>query len=93
MIVGVLKVSLLLRESHSLKDKRRVLRSIKDRVRNRLNAAISEVASQDLHQRADLAVVTVSTDRSRAEAVLTDALSIVDRAAAAERFDTELEFF
>jgi uncharacterized protein YlxP (DUF503 family) len=93
MIVGVLRVSLLLRESHSLKDKRRVLKSIKDRVRNRLNAAISEVASQDLHQRADLAVVTVSPDRSRVEEVLSDALKVIDRAPAAERFHTETEFF
>ena len=93
MIVGVLKVSLLLRESHSLKDKRRVVKSIKDRVRNRLNAAIAEVASQDLHQRADLGIVTVSPDRERAEEVLTDALSIIDRAAAAERFHTDLEYF
>jgi uncharacterized protein YlxP (DUF503 family) len=93
MIVGVLKVSLLLRESHSLKDKRRVLKSVKDRVRNRLNASIAEVDSQDLHQRADLAVVTVSPDRTRAETVLSDALSIIDRAPAAERFHTDLEFF
>ena len=49
MIVGVLKVSLLIRESHSLKDKRRVLKSIKDRVRNRLNAAISEVVAPDFN--------------------------------------------
>ncbi|MHC4470744.1 MAG: DUF503 domain-containing protein [Planctomycetota bacterium] len=93
MIVGVLKVSLLLRESHSLKDKRRVVRSIKDRVRARTNAAIAEVDSQDLWQRADLGAVTVSGSRSRAETVLKDVLKIIDRAPAAERFDTSLEFF
>jgi hypothetical protein len=92
MIVGVLKVSLLLRESHSLKDKRRVLRAIKDRVRSRMNVAIAEVASQDLHQRADLAAVTVSSSRAHAEQVLGDVLKVIDRAPAAERFATDLEY-
>jgi len=92
MIVGVLKVSLLLRESHSLKDKRRVIRSIKDRVRSRMNVSIAEVASQDLHQRADLAAVTVSESHSRTEQVLMDVLKVIDRAPAAERFDTDLEY-
>ena len=92
MIVGVLRVSLLLRESHSLKDKRRVLRSIKDRVRNRLNVSIAEGDSQDLHQRADLGAVTVSGSRTRAGQVLTDVLKIIDRAPMAERFDTDVEY-
>ena len=93
MIVGVLRVSLLIRGSHSLKDKRRVVKSVKDRVRNRLNAAIAEVDSHDFHQRADLAAVTVSTERAHAESVLTEVLKIIDRAPGAERFDTDLEYF
>ena len=93
MIVGVLRVSLLIRESRSLKDKRRVVKSIKDRVRNRLNAAIAEVENQDLRQRADLGAVTVSESRARVESVLNDVLSIIDRNHAAERFDTTVEYF
>jgi len=91
LFVGVLEVSLLMRGSHSLKDKRRVVRSIKDRVRARLNASIAEVGDPDLHQRADLAAVTVSGDRMRAEAVLNDVLKIIDHARGAERFETRLE--
>jgi hypothetical protein len=92
VIVGVLRVSILIRESHSLKDKRRVVKSIKDRVRARLNVAIAEVSNQDLRQRADLAAVTVAGDRARVEEVLGDVLKIVDRAHA-ERFDTSVEYF
>jgi uncharacterized protein YlxP (DUF503 family) len=92
MIVGVLRVSLLLRESHSLKDKRRVLKSIKDRVRSRMNVSIAEVDSQDLHQRADVGAVTVSSSRTHAEKILTDVLKVIDRAPGAERFDTDLEY-
>jgi hypothetical protein len=93
MTVGVLRISLLLRESHSLKDKRRVVRSIKDRVRARLNVAISEVSSQDLHQRADLAAVTVSEARDQVDASLQAVLRIIDAAAGAERFETRMEYF
>jgi uncharacterized protein YlxP (DUF503 family) len=90
--VGVLEVSLLIRESRSLKDKRRVVRSIKDRVKARLNVSIAEVGDADLRQRADLAAVTVSGDRGHAESVLQDVLKIVDRAAA-ERFETRISFY
>ena len=93
MIVGVLKVSLLLRESHSLKDKRRVVRSIRDRVISRLNVAIAEVASQDFHQRADLAAVTVAEGQARVDELLAEVLKIVDRTPGAERFDTTREYF
>ncbi len=92
MTVGVLRVSLLLRGSHSLKDKRRVVKSIKDRVRARLNVAIAEVASQDLHQRADLAAVTVSEARDQVESALTAVVHIVDQAHDAERFQTSVEY-
>ncbi len=92
MHVGVLEVSLLIRESRSLKDKRRVVKSIKDRVRTRLNVSIAEVGEPDLRQRADLAAVTVSSDRGHAESVLRDVLKIVDRAHA-ERFETRIEFY
>ena len=93
MFVGVLEVGLLIRESRSLKDKRRVVKSIKDRVRARLNVSIAEVGSPDLRQRADLAAVTVSGSRSHAESVLNDVLKIIDRAPMAERFETRLDFY
>ena len=43
MIVGLCRLTLLVPESHSLKDKRMVLRSIKDRTRRKFNVAIAEV--------------------------------------------------
>ena len=91
MTIGVLTVRMSIPESHSLKDKRRVVKSVKDRVRARLNVSIAEVASQDLHQRADLAAATVSSSRTRAESVLQSVLKIVDQARGAERFDTNWE--
>ncbi len=92
MTVGVLTFSLLLRGSHSLKDKRRVVKSVKDRVRARLHVAIAEVGAQDLHQRAELAAVTVSEGRTQVESSFEAVLRIVDSVYDAERFDTDVEY-
>ena len=57
-MVGLLTVEFHVPGSHSLKDKRMVLRRVKDRIK-KFNVAVSEVEHQDLWQRAGLAVVTV----------------------------------
>jgi uncharacterized protein YlxP (DUF503 family) len=68
--VGVLTLELHLNHSHSLKDKRHVVQSLKDRLRHKFNVAVAEIDYQDLWQRAVVAAVTVSSDHSRAELVL-----------------------
>ena len=79
--VGVITLELRLDEAHSLKDKRQVVKSLKDRLRTRLNVAVAEIDYQDLWQRGLLAAVTVSSDQSSAEAVLqsveNEALSVL----------------
>src|SRR5205809_2723305 len=59
--------------SQSLKDKRHVLKSLKDRLHNRFNVSAAETAHHDLWQRAELTVCVVSTDRGHAERVLREA--------------------
>jgi uncharacterized protein YlxP (DUF503 family) len=68
--VGVLTLELRLENSFSLKDKRQVVRSLKDRLRRKFNVAIAEIDYQELWQRAALAAVTVSSDHSYAEKLL-----------------------
>jgi len=68
--VGVLTLELRLDDSHSLKDKRHVVRSLKDRLRGKFNVAVAEIDCQDLWQRAVLAAVTVSSGHEHAEQVL-----------------------
>jgi uncharacterized protein len=68
--VGVLTLELRLENSHSLKDKRQVVQSLKNRLRNKFNVAVAEIEYQDLWQRAAVAAVTVSSDRVHAEKVL-----------------------
>ena len=62
MIVGSLRVRLLVREARSLKDKRQVVRSIKDRLRNRFNISVAEVEAEDHRQLAVLGMAMVSNE-------------------------------
>lgn len=59
---SVLEVRMRLRSSHSLKDKRKVTRSIKDRIRARFNVSVAEVDDQDLWQSIVLGFAAVGTD-------------------------------
>ena len=59
-----------LENSHSLKDKRHVVKGLKDRLRNKFNVSVAEIDYQDLWQRAVVAAVTVSSDQVQAEQVL-----------------------
>ena len=68
--VGVIVLELRLDESHSLKDKRHFVKSLKDRLRNKFNVSVAEIDYQDLWQRGLVAAVTVSSDQTRAEQVL-----------------------
>ncbi len=77
-VVGVVTLELRLENSHSLKDKRHVVQSLKDRLRQKFNVAVAEIDYQDLWQRAAVAAVTVSSDHVHAERVLR---SVEDEAA------------
>ena len=69
-VIGVLTLELRLENSHSLKEKRHVVKSLKERLRNKFNVAVAEIDYQDLWQRAAVAAVTVSSDQVHAEKVL-----------------------
>jgi uncharacterized protein YlxP (DUF503 family) len=89
--VGLLTVELHVPGSRSLKDKRMVLRRVKDRLK-KFNVAVAEVEHQDLWQRAALAIVTVSTDQSHADRELAAAADEIDRVEPGLITRTEVEF-
>jgi uncharacterized protein YlxP (DUF503 family) len=68
--IGVLTLEMRLENSHSLKDKRHVVQSLKERLRHKFNVAVAEIECQDLWQRAVVAAVTVSGDHGHAALVL-----------------------
>ena len=68
MTVGILTLEIHLPQAHSLKDKRQVMRSLKERLRSRHNVAVSELEEHaDLWQRAELAIVSVASRREPLE--------------------------
>ncbi|HEY8495982.1 MAG TPA: DUF503 domain-containing protein [Limnochordales bacterium] len=91
MIVGVLRLELFIRESDSLKDKRRILSSLIQRIRHRFNVSIAEVEGHDLWRRATLGVALVTNDRRYAEQVLSTIVELVGRTADVELTDYSIE--
>jgi len=78
MIIGVLNVDLFVPNSTSLKTKRFVIKSIKDRLRNRFNVSVAEIDHNDKWQRAALGVVIVSNETKYVEGVLGSVLNLID---------------
>lgn len=63
-------MELRIEQAHSLKEKRHVVRSLKDRLRGKFNVSVSEIDDQDLHNSAVIAAAVVSPSRDFAEKVL-----------------------
>jgi uncharacterized protein len=93
VIVGVITWELHLAACHSLKDKRHVVKSLKDRLHHRFNVSAAETDHHDLWQRAELTVCVVATDRGHAESVLREADRLVEGADGARIVDTSTSFF
>lgn len=79
MPVGLLTLELHIPDAQSLKDKRQVLRSLKDRLRARFNVAVAELDHQDTWQRSIIGVVTLSDSEQHVEESLHKALAEADR--------------
>jgi uncharacterized protein YlxP (DUF503 family) len=89
VVVAVVTWELHLNGCQSLKDKRRILKSLKDRLHNRCNVSVAETDFQDLWQRAELACCVIATDRQRAESVLSAAARLVEHEPLARIIDSE----
>jgi uncharacterized protein YlxP (DUF503 family) len=76
MFVGVLRLTLHIPHARSLKERRKVVRSFKDRVSSRLRASVAEVGGLDQYQRAVLGVAVVSKDAARVDEILSNAASM-----------------
>lgn len=84
MFVGALKLDLQILGSRSLKEKRMVLRRIKDRVRERLGLVVAEVGNHELWQRAELGIAVTSGDRSKVMKLLDEVGSYIASAESVE---------
>jgi uncharacterized protein YlxP (DUF503 family) len=91
MVVGLLSLELFIAGAHSLKEKRMVLRAVKDRLR-RFNVAVSEVEHHDLWQRAALGVVTIAGSEAFASRELQAVLDEIERVEPGLVSRSEVEF-
>ena len=80
-VIALLTLDVHIPEAHSLKDKRMVVRRLKDRLRANFNVSVSEVEHQELWQRSQISVVTVGSDDSSVRQTLEHALRDAERAA------------
>lgn len=91
MIVGTLKARLLVREARSLKDKRQVVRSIKDRLANHFNVSIAEVDELDHQQLIVLGMAMVSNEAHHVKTTLGQIVEALRSHPVAELVDFELD--
>ncbi len=91
MTVGILTLVLFIPGSDSLKAKRFVLHSLKARVRNNFNVAVTQVADEDKWQKATLAVVGVERDRRNLESSLSKIINFVEDSGQVDLINHEME--
>jgi uncharacterized protein YlxP (DUF503 family) len=86
MPLGLCTIDLRFPETFSLKDKRRILKSVKDRVHARFNVSIAEVGDNDSWRACSLAVTCVSNSAAQVNSVLSNVVRYIET----ERLDAEL---
>ena len=92
MVIGICRFTLRLPGSSSLKDKRRVIKSLTARLRNKFNVAVAEVADNETWQIATIGITCVSNDARHAREILDSAIAFVERTRLdAELLDSEIE--
>jgi uncharacterized protein YlxP (DUF503 family) len=91
MILGSLRVRLIIRQAKSLKDKRQVVLSIKDKLRNSFNVSVAEIEEQDARQMAVLGIAMVSNETHHLKVALGQVVEALKCHPVAEFVDHELE--
>ncbi len=91
MLIGVCLVDIHLPESGSLKNKRFIIKSLKDRIRKHFNVSIAEIDYQDLWQRSLLAMAVVTQDAQFADQVLAKAVDVIRSETRIELLDYHIE--
>jgi uncharacterized protein YlxP (DUF503 family) len=91
MFVGICKLDLRISACRSLKEKRRVLRMLKDRTMSEFSIVVSEVGCQDLWQRSELGFAVVGPDRRFVEGLVERAAGFLEGTGAACAIDRYVE--
>jgi uncharacterized protein YlxP (DUF503 family) len=93
MPIGLLTLEIHISEAQSLKDKRQVLRSLKDRLRAHFNVAVAELEHQELWQRSKIGVVSISGDGKHLEESLAAVAAESERMLGRDLVSQEIDYF
>ncbi len=91
MVVGILKLSLYIHNNHSLKEKRKVVKSVVTRIRSRFNVSVAEIGSNDKWQMIELGISAVGNDRRFVNSALDNVLSFLESLYLGEIIDSYIE--
>ena len=91
MVIGCCSIKFYLHGNNSLKGKRRVVRAIKDRLKNDFNVSVAEVGNQDVWQSLHIGISAVSSDKSYMVGLMTKVVDAIDRMNLAEIVDYKTE--
>ena len=92
MVLGLLRIEYRLHGNESLKDKRRIANSLKQKVRNTFNVSIAEVGSENEMGRLALVIASVSNDAKHLESRLTKCLSMMEAVCHEEMVYSDIEY-
>lgn len=93
MQIGLLTLEIHISEAQSLKDKRQVLRSLKDRLRAHFNVAVAELEHQELWQRSKVGVVSISADSKHLEKSFAAIAAESERLLGRDLVSQEIDYF
>jgi len=92
MNVGYGQIKFFLHGNRSLKDKRKIIKSMRDRVKNKFNVSISEIGDQDEWQSLQIGIAAVSSDSQYLDGLMTQVVEFIDNMHLAEMIDCNIEF-
>jgi len=93
MHVGAMTVGLFIGESSSLKEKRRHLKSVIEKIKSRFNVSIAEVDHQDLWQRSTVGVSCVSNERVQIDKVFSSVINFIENHGSVEIIEYHYEMY
>ncbi len=93
MIVGVFKLRLFARGVHSLKEKRSIVLSIKEKLKHRFNISIIESDFQDVWQKIEISIAMITTVKKHLEKTFMQSEELIENNYAVEIIETEIQYF
>jgi len=93
MVVGTMLIEFHIHENQSLKGKRKIVKSIVDRIKHKFNVSVAEVGSNDKWQRIELGISTVGNDRRHIDSSLNNVLDFIESLYLADIVDVKTEVF